>query len=113
MLLTLAALSPPALALDGYVFAAPGGVTSGRFNDTTLHVGGGAEIGGIGLWRNLSGGFGLASIYGSYHFRQGARVDPFVTGGYSVAFRGGHLNLGTFGGGANFWLRDRFGLAFR
>ena len=35
---------------------------------------------------------------------------PFVTVGYSLAFRTSTANLWNFGGGLNYWLRDRIAL---
>ena len=108
----------------GYVFGAIGSVAPGG-GGTTAHFGGGgeafvykglgvgAEIGYLGPTASLSDGFGLFSANGSYHF--GARtprrkVVPFVTGGYSLAFRNGHANLANFGGGITYWFHDRVGL---
>lgn len=58
-------------------------------------------------------GFGLASLNGSYHFNRArfAKLSPFVTGGYSLAFRGGsHENLYNIGGGVTWWMAQRVGL---
>jgi len=58
-------------------------------------------------------GFGLASANASYHFVNGGRrFAPFLTGGYSVAFRDGALNLFNYGAGANVWFSDRAGVRF-
>jgi hypothetical protein len=70
----------------------------------------GGEVGYLTTRHNFDGGFGLASINGSYHFNQRARLVPFVTGGYSLIFRSGTGNLGNFGGGVNWWVRPRMGL---
>ena len=122
-LAALAVISFPAFALDGYVFVAPGGLTGGGVTNGTLHVGGGveklfrervgvgAELGAVGGWNNYRNAAGLVSANGYWHFGvRGARIDPFVTGGYSLLFRSGTLNFGNFGGGANIWLRESFGL---
>jgi hypothetical protein len=113
----------PATALDGYVFVAPGAIGGRQFTNGTLHVGGGveklfrerigvsAEIGALGLWNNYRGAIGIFSVNGSYHFGDRAgKVDPFVTGGYSLGFRSATLNFGNFGGGVNYWFRDGLGL---
>jgi hypothetical protein len=47
-------------------------------------IGIGGEVGYLTTRHNFDGGFGLASINGSYHFNQRARLVPFVTGGYSL-----------------------------
>jgi hypothetical protein len=53
----------------------------------------------------------MFSVNGSWHFAgRSARIDPFVTGGYTLAFRSGTLNFGNVGGGANVWLKERLGL---
>ena len=63
-----------------------------------------------------SGGFkdglGLLSPGAVYQFQRTRKVVPFVAGGYSLAFRSGHLNLGYFGGGINYWPKDHYGLLF-
>jgi hypothetical protein len=115
-------LSCPLFGLEGYVFIAPGGLTAGGFTNGTVHFGGGgehrltprigvgAEIGAVGSWRNFRSAIGMFSINGSYHFAdRGAKFDPFITGGYSLGFRSGTLNFGNFGGGANYWFRERIG----
>lgn len=66
---------------------------------------GGAEIGFLHPGREFSSGFGLFSANGTYHFKptvQRGSISPFVTGGYSLAFRNGHANLGNFGGGIDY-----------
>jgi hypothetical protein len=106
-----------------YTFAAAGGVSNGG---TTLHVGGGFDtIVWKGLGASIEGGYlgpfpdgfdhgiGVISTNAVYHFGapQRRRFTPFVTGGYSLAFRSsvGHaLNLGA---GANYWLSE--GVALR
>jgi hypothetical protein len=119
----LAAASFPAPALEGYVYVAPGAVTGGGYTNGTLHIGGGAEkifgpgigvgaeIGAVGSWNNFRTAIGIFSVNGSYHFLpRPARIDPFVTGGYSLGFRSGTLNFGNFGGGINYWFGERLGL---
>jgi hypothetical protein len=114
----------PASAIEGYVFVAPGALTAGGFSNGTLHVGGGgehvfnnriglgAELGAVGRWNNYHTAIGMFSVNGSYHFRDRDKWDPFVTGGYSLGFRSGTLNFGNFGGGLNYWFRERLGLRF-
>lgn len=47
-----------------------------------------------------------------YHFVHGKdiKLDPFVTGGYTLMFRNGHVNLFNFGGGLNCWFSHRLGV---
>ncbi len=79
-----------------------------------LAVGHGVGVGGeIGVVAGHTS-FAAFSLNGSYHFlpsRQDAKIDPFVTGGYTranVFFSG--ANIGNLGGGANFWFLRHFGL---
>jgi len=109
---------------QGYVFVAPGAISSAG-TTATLHfgVGGeglvqkglgiGGEIGYLGPVRGLQEGLGLFSAAGSYHFKNASgsgKLVPFVTGGYSLIFREGKTNGGNFGGGVNYWFRERVGL---
>ena len=108
----------------GYVFAAPGVASGGT---PTFHIGGGgegilknglgigAEIGYIGPIGELGNGFGVFSVNGSYHFlkeNKSDKVAPLVTGGYTGFFRGGYINGVNFGGGINYWFKERVGLRF-
>ncbi|HLK33430.1 MAG TPA: hypothetical protein VKT29_10095 [Terriglobales bacterium] len=107
---------------QGYLFFAPGVITSPGSSTSSLHFGGGgegflhkgiaagAELGYLAPWDDFGGGIGLLSLDGQYHFGRGQRVVPFATAGYSVAFRNGHANLFNYGLGANIWLRARKGL---
>ena len=127
--LTLAAIASPAATAHaqgayGYVFGAPGAISCCGESEGTLHFGGGgefvtpigvgvgAELGFLGTWDGFSEGIGVFSVNGSYHFARsrGRKLDPFVTAGYSLAFRQGHANMGNVGGGANIWLHPRVGL---
>jgi hypothetical protein len=109
---------------QGYVFVAPGAISS-SVTTATLHfgVGGeglvhkglgiGGEIGYLGLARGLQEGVGLFSANGSYHFKNASasgKLVPFVTGGYSLIFREGKTNGVNFGGGVNYWFREGVGL---
>ena len=114
--------APPSRG-QGYVFFAPGKGYPGSVR--TLHFGGGGEgvlykglaIGGdIGYLFVPEGGFGtgvgLLSASGSYHFRNiqsFKKLVPFVTAGYSLAFRSGTANLFHFGGGVTNWFTERVG----
>lgn len=133
--LFLLALSPPLLGAQtpssaeyrghGYAFGAVGGATGS--SDPLFHVGAGGErllykgfgIGGeLGyLWvgERPDAGLGVLSADAQYHFLNASRsgkVVPFVTGGYSLLFRSGALNGANFGGGVNYWFKERAGLRF-
>ncbi len=107
---------------QGYVFFAPGAVVQGGYSTGTAHFGGGgegliyrglgigAELGYLTPWRDFSSGIGIFSVNGSYHFNRTEKLSPFITGGYSLAFRNGHINLANFGGGVNYWFREKMGL---
>jgi hypothetical protein len=108
---------------QGYGFVGIGG-TNG-VSDTSVHAGAGGEgfvhegfgvggeIGFIGSTRDFGRGFGIASGNASYHFKNASasgRLVPFVTGGYSVAFRGQGAHGANFGAGVSYWFSDRAGL---
>ncbi len=107
---------------QGYVFFAPGALVGGGSSAGTAHVGAGgealiyrgigvgAEIGYLNPWRDFSAGIGILSLNGSYHFNRAQKLSPFITGGYSLAFRSGHANLVNVGAGVNYWFHDRVGL---
>lgn len=118
---------PPATPSDristgiGYVFGGVGSVEG----LSTFHVGGGgealvkdafgigAEIGYLMPTDAASDGIGMLSLNAAYHFLPGRpvrRVRPFVSGGYTLGFRGGHANLFNVGGGVDVWLKRRVGL---
>lgn len=108
--------------INGYVFAAPGGISSSGRTSATLHVGAGgegvfrsgigagAEVGYLGTDSGFRYGVGVLSPNGYFHFAHRRRLDPYVTGGYTLFFRGEHLNLFNLGGGVNWWFRDRLGV---
>ena len=107
----------------GYLFAGAGGASDGE--TAFLHVGGGGEgmiYKGFGAGAELGYftpvdafglGVGLLSTNLSGHFNRKAKVSPFVTGGYSLAFRSrGSSSGGNFGGGVQYWAGDNWGLRF-
>lgn len=107
----------------GYVFGAPGQFRVSGFSNRTFQAGGGveyilasglgagAELGYLAPTASWSDGLGVFSANVSYHIRLAAsRVVPFVTGGYSLMFREGHLNAFNVGGGVNYWFGRRAGL---
>lgn len=107
---------------EGYLFFAPGVITSPGNSTASLHFGGGgegflhegiaagAELGYVAPWSHFGSGIGVFSLDGQYHFGRGQRVVPFVTAGYSLGFHSGHINLFNYGVGANIWIRARKGL---
>jgi hypothetical protein len=109
----------------GYFFIAPGGITSNGHTAMSLQMGAGGDVilgKGAGIGAELSA-IGprqdfASSVLGafspnlSYHFIHdpSRKVDPYITGGYTLLFRTEHLNLVNFGLGTNYWLAHRLGL---
>jgi hypothetical protein len=126
-LLALAPMAAPAADSeepyrdDGSLFYGPGRAPGGG-SLQQIGVGGegflyrglgvGADIGYQFPSEGFSYGIGLLSVNGSYHLNRTrhAKLSPFVTGGYTLAFRGGHANLANFGGGVTWWMADHAGL---
>ena len=108
-------------AVRGVVFVAPGGVTSCGCSQGTLHFGGGVDgrikggveatfdVGYITPTRSLLSGIGIFSPGLAYRFNRGNKTEPFVTGGYSLFFRGGTASGVFFGGGIDRWFRENVG----
>jgi len=109
----------------GYGFAGLGAAVGEGDSTGTWHLGGGgevifadavgvgAEIGYLNSFEEDSEGIGVFSVNGTYHFGGGSpsgKVRPFVTGGYTLGFRDGHVNLFNVGGGVNVWLKPKVGL---
>ena len=117
--IVLAVMSAAAAAQssNGYLFVAPGGVTSGGYTSMTIQAGAGAdihlvkglglnlELGAVGPRDDFSAVVGMFSPGATWYFRRGKelKLEPFVNGGYTLMFREGHANLFYFGGGANYW----------
>jgi hypothetical protein len=107
---------------QGYAFFGPGAIVEDGYSVAVAHFGGGGEgflYKGLGLgaeagyltpWRDFGNGIGLVSFNGSYHFNRDRKLSPFVSGGYTLGFRSDTANLFNFGGGVNYWFRDRVGL---
>jgi hypothetical protein len=124
ILLTLGPAVALAQSSSGYLFVAPGGVTSGGYTSMTIQAGAGAdvhlvkglglnmEIGAVGPREDYSQAVGMFSPGATWYFRKGKELkfEPFVNGGYTLMFREGHANLAYFGGGANYWAARRVGL---
>lgn len=109
----------------GYGFAGVGGASDGE--GAFVHFGGGGEgllHKGLGLGAELGyfapagdgidNGVGILSVNPAYHFRGASaskKVVPFVTGGFSLAFRNSAASGGgNFGGGVQYWFKERAGL---
>ena len=106
----------------GYAFVTPGVVT-GDGASATLTLGAGAEgliKGGLGASADLGylffprdgfgSGVGMFSPGVLYQFHTRRKTVPFVTGGYTLAFRSGAYSLFHFGGGVNHWFSNRWGI---
>ena len=123
-LLILIVAAAAAQSSNGYVFAAPGGVTAYGHTGMTVHLGGGAdaiiakglgfnvELGALCPRQEFSAAVGVFSPGATYYFRHAKelKVEPFVNGGYTLMFREGHENLFYAGVGANYWFARKFGL---
>ena len=109
----------------GYVFGAPSvGISfCDCGNIAAVALGAGAEgilKGGFGLGVDgghffspsfgAQNGIGLVSPSALYQFKTKVRTNPFVLGGYTLAFRDAVANLTHFGGGINYWLSQHWGL---
>jgi hypothetical protein len=111
---------------NGYFFVAPGGATCCGYTEKMLHlgfggeavlahgVGVGAELGALGSTSNYPDSvFGVFSPNGYFHFiHRRDRLDPFVTGGYTLFFRSGHANVFNWGGGFHYWFARHAGARF-
>jgi hypothetical protein len=97
----------------------------GDLGNTAMNLGAGGEgfltkglaAGGEAGYMFTSGrfgnGLGLASANLSYHFREvdpDGRWVPFVTGGYTLAFRGAAASLVNYGGGLTYWVQPHWGV---
>lgn len=109
----------------GYFVGGAGANTGNGFSTGTFSVAGGGEglvAGGFGLggevgylapFEAAGDGIGILSVNPSYHFRNASaskKLVPFVTGGFSLAFRSGSSGGGNFGGGVQYWMKDHLGL---
>jgi hypothetical protein len=109
--------------VQGYGYVGPGAFTTG--SETLIHYGAGAEgllVHGLSVGAELGGfapaasfrdGFGVFSPNASYHFLNASRSRkfvPFVTGGYTLFFASDVANGMNFGGGFNYWFKERVGV---
>ena len=107
----------------GYAFGGAG-ASGGDFSRSYFQFGGGGEAlvnKGMGVGAEISylapfgsggNGIGLFSGNTSYHFSRSSKLVPFVTGGYSAAFKSGASHGGNFGGGVHYWMSNHLGLRF-
>jgi hypothetical protein len=109
----------------GYAVGGVGGTSGNGSSTATFQVAGGgeglvykglglgAEVGYLAPFRRAGDGFGIFSPNISYHFSNGSsKLVPFVTGGYSLAFRNATSSGGNFGGGVQYWVKEHVGLRF-
>jgi hypothetical protein len=109
---------------QGYGFVAPvalngesTGLQIGVGGEGLIHkgLGVGAELSLLTTPRQFREGIGLLSPNVSYHFlnaTKDGKLVPFVTGGYTLFFRSGVAHGINFGGGVNYWFKERVGLRF-
>jgi hypothetical protein len=124
LMLTICGIAA-AQSSSGYVYFAPGGATVSGQTAMTFQMGAGgdfilgkgiglgAEIGAVGPRQNFGmGALGVLSPDLSYHFVRGKErtIDPYITGGYTMFFRGAIENLFNFGVGTNCWFASKVGL---
>ncbi len=111
---------------DGYFYIAPG-VRTGLHMDTVRATQGGGGAEGF-VTPNLGAELDLGALKASDALWLGAfspnfvarfrvknqekRVEPFVTGGYTVFFRSGSASGYNFGGGFHYWFSRHVGLRF-
>jgi hypothetical protein len=110
---------------NGYVYFAPGVTTPGGRG--TMHIGAGGEgffnryvgagldAGYVAPYESFSDGIGTLSPNFVARFRpktQDNKVEPFVTGGYTLFFRSGTANGANVGGGVNWWFKEHVGMRF-
>ncbi len=101
---------------QGYFFFAPttndASITTGFGGDAFVYrgLGLGAEL----AYANHDNGRGVGSANVSYHFLHSAKykVEPFVTGGFSLYFGDGLGPGFNLGGGVSVWMSKRAALRF-
>ncbi len=106
----------------GFVFFAPGAVIEGGHTSGVAAVGGGADgwfPNGLGViveggylfnTSHFGNGAGSFSPGVAYRFNTAKKTQPFVTCGYTLAFREGLANVVHFGGGVTHWFKEGLGL---
>lgn len=111
----------------GYVYFAPGVESFDGESVGTMHIGfggerffsrylgAGADAGYVAPYRSFKDGIGTFSPNFVARFRakdSETKAEPFVTAGYTLFFRQGTANGANFGGGVNWWFKERVGLRF-
>ncbi len=105
----------------GYLFFAPG--IYGRDHSGAIQFGGGGNYrSSIGLgggldasylapWSYTGEGIGTFSPYLYYSYlKKESRIEPFLSGGYTLFFRSSTANGINFGGGIHFWFNRKIAL---
>jgi hypothetical protein len=105
----------------GYMFFAPG--TTSESHVATLQFGGGGNYrsslglgGGVDVSYltprvSMGDGMGTLSPYLYYSFlKPKSKIEPFVSGGYTLFFRNGSANGINFGGGIHYWFTKKVAL---
>ena len=104
--------APSVTSPSSVTWAHMGGGGEGFF---TRNLGAGAEMGYLTPMQSWSSGVGTFSPNFVVRFRAkdgNNKIEPFVTGGYTLFFRSGADSGFNFGSGVNYWLKDRVGLRF-
>lgn len=122
---TFGILPPPTPALtpvpgSSAVYAAGLGLEQifGQNGGPAQHIGAGLDLAAIIPGKGKIGRevVGSLSLNGYYHFLSSAtsnsKLDPFITGGYSLLYRDFAANGFNAGGGVNFWAWENSGLMF-
>jgi len=102
------ASSPSYPSSEAYAHLGVGG--EGFF---TRNLGAGVELGYLTPMRSWSDGVGTLSPNLVVRFRakdKNHKLEPFVTGGYTLFFRSGTASGVNFGGGVNYWFNNNVGL---
>jgi len=107
----------------GYAYFAPGASSpssvayahlgAGGEGFFTRNLGAGVELGYLTPMRSWSDGIGTLSPNIVARFRakdKNHKLEPFVTGGYTLFFRSATASGVNFGGGVNYWFNDNVGL---
>jgi hypothetical protein len=106
---------------NGYGFfaagSAPGTATmhfgAGYEMEIYKGLGVGGEIGYLTPFSDFGDGIGVFSPNGVFQFRiANDKFTPYITGGYSLGFRSGHIDGFNFGGGTHYWFGEKTALRF-
>jgi hypothetical protein len=105
----------------GYFHFAPGvrspdnmggmGIGGGGNYRSSIGLGGGVDLSYLAPWRDKGDGIGALSPYLYYSYlKKRNKVEPFLSGGYTLFFRSGTANGINFGGGVHYWFAKKIGL---